>query len=61
MAAGQWPPGGVAEGEPALAVDGPQVRLEFAPGWLDGPPLLAADIGEESAYLAHAGFDLSCA
>lgn len=42
-----------------LAVDGRELALRFPAGWLERHPLARADLEEEAAYLANAGFTLT--
>lgn len=44
-----------------LAVDGRELRLGFAPGWLDDHPLTRVDLETEADYLAAARFRLALA
>lgn len=39
-----------------LSVRADEIELGFAPGWLDEHPLLRADLEQEAAYLANAGY-----
>ena len=45
---------------PALqvSVDGPEMHLEFPPGWLEDHPLTRADLQQEACFLATAGLAL---